>query len=60
MFGNGAVQGPLSGAQNVLKGKWHGEVPDGFDFPFADRGKLRLVVMEAQRLRYTALASPLS
>lgn len=52
-----AIQGPLSGAQGVLKGKWHGEVPDDFEMPYADREKLRLVIMEAQRLRPSVFGS---
>lgn len=46
-----AIAGPLSAAQGVLRGKWHGEVPKDFVMPAQDRDKLRLVIMESQRLR---------
>ena len=34
------IAGPLSAAQGVLKGKWHGEVPEDFPMPATDRDKL--------------------
>ena len=53
------IAGPLSAAQGLLRGQWHGEVPDAFPLPVDDREKLRLVVLESQRLRPSVFGTAL-
>jgi len=52
-----AIQGPLSGALGILRGDWHGEIPKDFEVPYGDRDKLRLVILETQRIRPSVFGS---
>ncbi|CAE8601642.1 unnamed protein product [Polarella glacialis] len=56
MLGLAGLMGPL-GALSHLLSNYKGFIPDGFAWPFGDRGSLRLCVMEAMRLQPAVFGS---